>query len=159
MKDEENFRYVEDKDVLGQSKPDDNMDLNPRDRRPPYLLIIGGMLIIFGLAYHIGFRDKRDVTYYPDMTVHSRGNFDAQGRGIGLHTDYWPSGIKHRDTQYNDEGVLDGTSSIWNRDGVLTYETNYQNGQLHGDVKKWNTLGELILHETYAADKLVTKIK
>ena len=157
MNDKEDYDYLENRDVLGQLKTHGNNKVR-KNSWSIILLASVGALFLTVLVYNAAFKDKRQKTYYSNRTIKSRGDFFSFGNGIGLHTDYWEDGTIHRETNFNDQGKLDGMSRIWNRKGVLISEIDHKNGKLEGQYKRWDKYGNLIIHEVYINDKLTNKI-
>ena len=117
-------------------------------------------LCILYALYSVFLADNRQVFLHSDgKTIESRGDFNEQGQGIGLHTHYYANGQKHYELTFNHQGKLDGSYTYWYQNGELLSVASYANGLQQGDYKKWDEQNNLIKHEVYRNDSLAEKIK
>jgi antitoxin component YwqK of YwqJK toxin-antitoxin module len=148
----------DERDVLGLDTPDQTKPVK-KSKWTKVLLVLFGLLLLFAVGVQM-FGDKRQRMYYPDgKTVHSRGDFNEGGQGIGLHTDYREDGTKSYETNFNNNGNLDGLSTFWFDNGQLRWSNEYVDGVQKGEYKEYDREGNLLVHEIYDNDSLVEKIK
>ncbi|MDD3722331.1 MAG: hypothetical protein PHW92_07575 [Lutibacter sp.] len=98
--------------------------------------------------------DIAQVTYfYDDGKPQSEGNMNGANR-IGKWLFYNTDGKTIISEENYENGLLNGTSTIYFDSGKIAETTNYKNGELHGNVLRYSSEGILLDDLQYENGKL-----
>ena len=68
---------------------------------------------------------------------------------IGIYQEWYPNGQLKEQSNYSEEGYLDGVSKIWSEDGTLLEHLFYEQNKKEGSQKYYDESGKLIKEEYY----------
>jgi antitoxin component YwqK of YwqJK toxin-antitoxin module len=73
----------------------------------------------------------------------------------GLHETYYEDGIQLKEKCYYIDDVLDGSYISYHPNGQKDIVTNYKNGKCHGQYKRFDDDGRLIVSKYYNYGNLI----
>ncbi|MFZ9848342.1 MAG: toxin-antitoxin system YwqK family antitoxin, partial [Flavobacteriales bacterium] len=90
-------------------------------------------------AYQRKKQQKDDQKYYLSQLQHFN-----KGVAVDTHAYYYPNGTFDRYVVYNQKGELNGNNVQFNREGSITWFSNYENDKLEGILYEINSLGDTV---------------
>jgi len=110
----------------------------------------------FPTAIKVFSRDSNiaDVQFFTEKgVIESEGKMEGKKR-IGLWTYYFPDGKTIISEENYENGLLNGESKTFYKDGKVTELSHFKNGKLDGNVKRYASNGTLIDDLNYKEGKL-----
>ncbi|MFT4599608.1 MAG: hypothetical protein ACJAR8_002054 [Bacteroidia bacterium] len=97
---------------------------------------------------------KRDGEWNWQTDISTANTYHSNGLSIGTHTSHYKSGSIFCIKNYNKEGNLNGTSTVFYENGDTANIQHYMDGDLEGITKAWYPNKSLFYEGVYKKDRL-----